>query len=348
VPKQFLFIFSTFSAEKLHASDSVVVSIRDWCIISRLLFTKSGAIYMTTSEVPSLRVAELVRVRETLKSYDFSYTWHSSLTHTSRTNALRIHGRKILGFVFTLSLFFSACAFTAQDAVRELLAQAAAAAEKGDSAEVIRLTTAAIEKDPKAATAYYLRGRERLRSASFRESVSDFDQYVRLRPDEGPRQWERGIACYYAGMHEAGAKQFELYQTFDGHDVENSVWRFLCMVPTVGVKKAQAVMLPIENDRRVPMMHVFDLYRGRLKPEDVLNAARAGMPSESELAARLFYAHLYLALWHDANGEMDLAKKYAELAAAEKLKDAPGINRFMWDIARIHRQLLAGELKRPK
>ena len=75
-----------------------------------------------------------------------------------------------------------------------------------------------------------------------------------------------GISMYYA-RNKRGAEQFELYQTFHDQDVENSVWRFLCMVPDTGVKKRERPLL-IENDRRIPMMKVFEMYRGTATPDD--------------------------------------------------------------------------------
>jgi lipoprotein NlpI len=227
----------------------------------------------------------------------------------------------------------------------DLISRATAAGDRGDYEEAVRLAAAAVEGDPKSAAAYRIRGRERFRAGQIRESIQDFDQSAALRPDLAPRQWERGIACYYAGMYEEGVRQFESYQKFDSQDVENSVWRFLCLVPQVGVQRAQATMLPIENDRRVPMMQVYDLYRGRLQPADVLSAVRAGEPPGDVLAARHFYAHLYLGLWYEVNGDQAQAARYIELASDEKLRNHRGINAYMWDVARIHRRMLRGELK---
>ena len=140
----------------------------------------------------------------------------------------------------------------------EMIRKASAAANEHDSQKAVEFATKAIELDEKLPIAWYLRGREHFRLGEVRKSVADFDKYVKLAPDRASRQWERGIALYYAGQYKRGAAQFELYQTYHDNDVENSVWRFLCMVPDVGVKKAREVMLPIRNDRRVPMMQVFD------------------------------------------------------------------------------------------
>ncbi len=234
------------------------------------------------------------------------------------------------------------------DTANELAERARVAANRGDFAEAIQLATQAIKLDPNNASAYKTRGLELFRAAQIGESITDLDKYVMLMPGLEPSQWERGIAYYYAGQFKQGAAQFERYQTFDGHDVENSVWRFLCMAPDVGVARAQTVMLAIENDRRVPMRQVFELFRGKCQPDDVLAAARAGKSDELTLAGQLFYAHLYLGLWFDANGKKEEAKRYIDLAADEKLKENPHINRYMWDVARIHQKLLRGELKSGK
>jgi lipoprotein NlpI len=199
--------------------------------------------------------------------------------------------------------------------------------------------------EPENARAFYIRGRENFRLGRVKEAVADFDRYVKLVPDAEPRQWERGIAMYYAGEFARGARQFELYQTFDDRDVENSVWRFLCMAREQGVEKARAVMLPIKKDSRVPMMQVFELYRGTIEPEQVLQAARAGEPAAEVLAARLFYAHLYLGLYHEATGDIAQARKFIEHAADKKLQHAPRINGYMWDVASVHWQRMLAEKK---
>lgn len=218
--------------------------------------------------------------------------------------------------------------------VQKLMTAATAAAEKGEHDKAIASLGEAIVKNPKLAEAYYLRGRSHFCAGQIAESVADFDKYVQLRPDSENSQWERGITYYYAGEFAKGAKQFELYQTYHDQDVENSVWRYLCVARADGVEKAQANMLPITSDRRVPMMQIYDLYRGKLKPEDLLAAAKAGEPSKESLNTRLFYAHLYIGLWHEAAGRAADAK--AHLLKAEEHK----IGHYMWDVAHVHAERL--------
>ncbi|MDP6723284.1 MAG: tetratricopeptide repeat protein [Pirellulaceae bacterium] len=228
----------------------------------------------------------------------------------------------------------------AEENIGELLLQADEAVESGQSKQAVDLLTKAIAIRPNLASAYYTRGRERFRLGQLEKSVADFDSYVALAPDQESRQWERGIAYYYVGKFKQGAAQFELYQTYHDNDVENSVWRYLCMVPTTGIEEARSVMLPIKDDRRNPMMQVFNLYRGRLKPADVLAETRRGAPSADVLAGRQFYAHLYLGLYYEIAGDAKNARKYIDLAASPALKDSRKINRYMWDVARIHQQKL--------
>ena len=211
---------------------------------------------------------------------------------------------------------------------------------KRDYAKAIADLNQMIRLDPKQAGAYYLRGRENFRTGRVDASLADFDQYAALRPKLESRQWERGISAYYAGKFKQGAKQFELYQTYHDNDVENSTWRYLCMARTEGVAKARKVMLPIKNDTRVPMMKIFDLYRGKAKPEDVLAAARAGEPTKQQLHRRLFYAHLYLGLYYEVGGKAELAKKHITLAADQFM-----IEHYMGDVARIHAGMLKKQQK---
>src|SRR5439155_1358288 len=155
-----------------------------------------------------------------------------------------------------------------------------------------------------------MRGRENFRAGQIAESVADFDKYVELEPRAENKQWERGIAYYYAGEFSRGAKQFEDYQKFHDQDVENSAWRYLCMARGDGVEKARASLLPIASDPRIPMMQIFGLYQGKLQPEDVLAAANTNPPNRELHNQRLFYAHLYVGLWHEVAGRAEEAKTH--------------------------------------
>lgn len=210
--------------------------------------------------------------------------------------------------------------------------------ESADHVAAERTLTLTIKADPKFAQAHYYRGRVRFRLGKFAASVLDFNRYVKLAPSLASRQWERGIACYYAEQFQAGAEQFELYQTYHDNDVENSVWRFLCMAQTEDIEKARAAMLPIRNDRRIPMMAIYDLFRGEANAWDVEAAIVSDDPKPESLAYRRFYAQLYLGLYYEAVGNKKLAK--AQIIAASKHKRTKGINNYMWAVADVHAKRL--------
>ena len=227
------------------------------------------------------------------------------------------------------AVFVGIAPLSAQD-VDELLRQATQASQRGERDRAIAKLSEAIKVNPTTPLPWYLRGREHFKAGKIAESVADFDKFVQLQPQAENQQWERGISYYYAGEFAKGAKQFEDYQKYHDQDVENSVWRYLCVARLNGVDKAKANLLPITNDSRVPMMQIYALYRGKLKPEDVLSAANADPPNRELLNQRLFYAHLYIGLWHEAAGNADEAKKH--ILEAEKHK----IAHYMWDVAHVH------------
>src|SRR5262249_29881057 len=160
-----------------------------------------------------------------------------------------------------------------------------------------------LERDPKCAEAYDRRGSEQFKRGRVAESLADFDRFLKLRPEAAPGHSKRGISLYYAGPFDEGRRQFEGYEKVDANDVENAVWHFLCVARKDGLARARASVLKIGKDKRVPMMQVYDLYRGVLRPADVLAAAEAGAAPAAERKQRLFYAHLYLGLYHDAVGD---------------------------------------------
>jgi lipoprotein NlpI len=222
----------------------------------------------------------------------------------------------------------------------ELSRKLALADRAGDGQSLLKIANDWIDRDPSAAEAYYWRGREHFRRGEVAQSVRDFDRYVELRPEREPPQWERGIALYYGRQFARGSKQFELYQTYDNRDVENSVWRYLCLARAENREKARATMLPVDRDPRVPMTEIFQLFAGKATPEQVLAAARSNDPPADVLAGRLFYAHLYLALFYESENQPDRCRQYLELAADTQLRRNPRINAYMWAVADVHWKLL--------
>ncbi len=163
------------------------------------------------------------------------------------------------------------------------------------------------------------------------KSITDFDKAVELDPPSDPYHWQRGISYYYAGRLAACIGQFERHRTVNADDVENAFWHFLCKAAQDGVEAARAALLPVGPDSRVPMMTVYALLRGEAQVEDVLAAAKGASGSSSRQDAALFYAHLYIGLYHEALGNPDAAKRHITKAAQEFR-----FEHYMGDVARVH------------
>lgn len=183
-------------------------------------------------------------------------------------------------------------------------------------------------------SAYFMVGR-------FNESVADFDRSIQLRPERANGHWRRGISLYYARKYDAGIKQFEGYEKVDTNDVENAVWHFLCAARKDGIDKARTGILKIGKDRRPVLMEIYDLYRGKAKPEEVLKAAQSDSLTPTQRSAALFYAHLYLGIFADLQGDSRKAREHLALAS-EKFR----IKHYMGEVARVHLELLDRQKKR--
>jgi lipoprotein NlpI len=191
--------------------------------------------------------------------------------------------------------------------------------------------TAALSLDAKFVTARDYRGDAYLKLGKFKEAVQDFDEVLKQQPDFAPKHWRRGIALYYAGKHADGVKQFETHKKDNPEDVENAAWHFLCNAKVIGVAKAREQLIAVTKDSRIPMAEIQKLFAGQMKPEEVLAVAeKANAEAEAGKESR-FYAHLYVGLYFEAEGNADKAKENITIAA-EKYK----IGHYMWDIAKVH------------
>jgi lipoprotein NlpI len=209
------------------------------------------------------------------------------------------------------------------------------------NAEAVAAFTEVLKLEPKAAAAYDRRGDARLKLGNFNEAVADFDAYLKEQPKAAPQHWRRGIALYYAGRFKDGVDQFELHRKVNPEDVENSAWHYLCNARANTPKQARADLIPVKDDARVPMKQVLQLFAGKLKPGDVIAAAESAGLAGEELTEARFYAHLYVALYYESEGD---AKKCLEhmTAAAEKYK----IGHYMWDVAAVHLKTLKEKEKK--
>jgi tetratricopeptide (TPR) repeat protein len=185
-----------------------------------------------------------------------------------------------------------------------------------------------IRKQPQNPNAYIRRGMVYFKLAQIAESIQDFDTAEKLDARLTPYLWQRGLSYYYAERFAEGAKQFEIDLTVNAQDVEETVWRYLCMARLVGATEARNSLLPVENDPRRIMRCVYDLFAGNCTTEDVLKVG------QSEGLKGNFYSHLYLGLYYEAENNLELAQEYI-VKAADKYK----IDDYMWYLAVVHKQL---------
>jgi lipoprotein NlpI len=277
----------------------------------------------------------------------------------------------VLAAMFLLS---TRAAETKPSPANDLLERSREAFQKGLSKEAFELADQAIKADPKNAQAYFfraglydstgqrekaaadfsevlkldpdaprvlqLRGESYFRMGKIAEALKDFDKVVELVPSQRPHHWQRGIALYYAKRFEEGRKQFESHQTVNQRDVENAVWHFACVARQSDVESARRNLIQIDGDRRVPMAQIHALFAGKATPEDVLEAAEAGNPAPAELNNRMLYAHLYLGLYHEVNGNPARSREHITKAAGEFRAD-----HYMGAVAQVHAQLQANGWK---
>jgi lipoprotein NlpI len=162
------------------------------------------------------------------------------------------------------------------------------------------------------------------------KSLEGFDKLAKQVPAIAPQLWQRGIALYYAGRYKDCRSQFESHRTVNPNDVENAAWHFLCVARAESPEKARSALLPVGPDSRVPMLEIYEMFRGTRRPEEVLTAA--GKRPEAQ-----FYARLYLGLYFEALGDESLAREHITAAASNRFASAGG---YMHGVAKVHLKLL--------
>jgi lipoprotein NlpI len=173
-------------------------------------------------------------------------------------------------------------------------------------------------------------GMDHFVAGEIEKSVTDFDRAVKADPSVEPHLWQRGISYYYLGRFEDGRKQFEIHRKVNPNDVENAAWWYLCMARLGRRQDAEAKLLPVGPDARVPMMEVYALYSGRGSEKEVIAAIENGKPAERDLRVRRFYGYLYLGLYEEAQGNAAKARAHILKAVQQN------IGGYMWEVARTH------------
>jgi tetratricopeptide (TPR) repeat protein len=195
------------------------------------------------------------------------------------------------------------------------------------ASDVQRLTRA-LEVDPHNPQLYLRRGMASFQLGDIAASISDFDEAERLNPALTPYLWQRGIAYYYAERFDDGAKQFETDLSVNGHDVEETVWRYLCQAQVQGAEAARLALLPVRDDSRPVMSWVYQLFAGTCVPEHMI-----AQYSDAGRHER-FYSMLYVGLYFEAQGDPQRARHYISRAVEMQVTED-----YMGWVAIVHQRL---------
>lgn len=197
--------------------------------------------------------------------------------------------------------------------------------------EVQRLTHR-LTAEPHQPKIYIQRGMALFKCGQIPEAIADFDQAERLDPALTPYLWQRGLAYYYAERFTDGARQFEVDLTVNGHDVEETVWRYLCQAQLHGAPAARTALLPVRQDPRPVMRWIYQLFAGTCDAETVLAQHHEAGTRER------FYSHLYVGLYCEAAQDTDGAQHHITQAAAMQVVDD-----YMGWLAMVHHHLRGWE-----
>lgn len=191
-----------------------------------------------------------------------------------------------------------------------------------------------VQSRPNDPNAYVRRGMARFKLVKIWESIEDFNVAEQLRPDLTPYLWQRGLSYYYAGEFDLGARQFEIDLQVNAYDVEETIWRYLCIARNSGVETARQRVLPAgasataQHDPRRVMRRVYDLFASRCTPADVLQVG------QQEGKRGLFYSYLYLGLYAEAEADETQTRRYINQAVNTAL-----VEDYMWHLACVHQTL---------
>jgi tetratricopeptide (TPR) repeat protein len=179
---------------------------------------------------------------------------------------------------------------------------------------------------------YVQRGMTYFKLGQITEAIADFDRAEHLNPALTPYLWQRGLAYYYAERFADGARQFEVDLTVNRHDVEETVWRYLCQAQLQSAQAAREGLFPVRNEARPVMGWVYKLFAGECDAETVLAQYRDAGRREQ------FYSYLYAGLYHEAERDAARARQPISQAAAMQVVDD-----YMGWVAIVHQRLRGWE-----
>lgn len=167
-----------------------------------------------------------------------------------------------------------------------------------------------------------------LRAGKCEESISNFEQAMKLDPALRPYLWQYGIALFFVDRFAEGRDLFVEHRRVNPNDVENAAWHFLCEAKANGIDSARKLLLPAPGDRRAPMSQILDRLPGGDATSIESAVEEIKLPYEKRSAR--FYADLYLGLIADAEGDVIAVRQFMARAANSSL------DHYMADVARVY------------
>jgi lipoprotein NlpI len=185
-----------------------------------------------------------------------------------------------------------------------------------------------LDTDQPLPQSYIQRGMLYFKFGRIAAAIADFDRAEYLNPALTPYLWQRGLAYYYAERFADGMRQFEVDLTVNRHDVEETVWRYLCQAQLQSAQVAREDLLPVQHDARPVMGWVYKLFAGQCEAEMICAQYREAARREQ------LYSHLYVGLYYEAARDEPRARQYITQAAALQVVDD-----YMGWVAMVHQHL---------
>lgn len=164
------------------------------------------------------------------------------------------------------------------------------------------------------------------------DAVALFDQAIADTPSRRPYLWQRGLALFYADRYADGAAQFAADVAVNPNDTEEQIWHLLCLARAEGgsLDAARKKALRVGADRRPVMRAAQALFVGSGGEESLAEYAASGDASSR------FYAELYLALYNEAEGRTEVARRLMRVAVDSDYARGGGSADPMVALARVH------------
>ena len=192
-----------------------------------------------------------------------------------------------------------------------------------------------IKENPNLVRGWSSRGDMRLFLGNFEGARMDYEKMIEIKPALEVSHWRLGIAYFYLEEYEKAARQFEIYHNYDAVDRENGIWRFMSQFKSKGLKTAREGLLKYEKDDRPPYPLLYEMFAGRLHPDEVFTRIEAVNYPQDYRERVLFHATLYVGIYLElVVNNQEIATNLLKKAFENKYGQSTGT--YMWQVARLH------------